>query len=105
MSNVGILGVGMFLPTEVRQNDWWSAELVASWMERRRKAPPPEPPRTEGEARVLAAMKDQALDPFQGAVERRVIARGATVLDMETAAAREAIERSGIAPREIDLLL
>lgn len=105
MSKVGILGVGMFLPMEVRHNDWWSAELVASWMERRRAAPPPPSPRTEGEARVLAAMKEQALDPFQGAVERRVIAADMTALDMEEAAAREAIERGGVAAGEIDLLL
>lgn len=102
---VGCLGLGMFLPPEVRSNDWWSPEVVASWAPP--AAPPPAPPAslTEGMARVLKALGEQAVDPFRGAVARHVMSSGMTALDMEEAAAREAITRSGIDPAKIDLVL
>ena len=31
---VGILGVGLHLPSEIRKNDWWSDEVVAGWQEK-----------------------------------------------------------------------
>lgn len=105
-AHVGSLGLGMFLPPEIRRNDWWSPEVVASWAS---AAPPPLPPAsaamTEGTARVLRALGEQAVDPFRGAVARHVMSNGMTALDMEEAAAREAITRSGIDPARIDLLL
>ncbi|MGE0546070.1 MAG: 3-oxoacyl-ACP synthase III family protein [Kofleriaceae bacterium] len=105
-TNVGILGLGMYLPAEVRRNDWWPAELVARWMEQRKTAPRPVIQATsEGTQRVLAAMAEQAVDPFQGAVERRVMSPGMTVFDMEEHAARQAIERSGVPTSRIDFVL
>lgn len=108
MTRVGVHGIGLYLPPEVRRNDWWPAELVASWAQRRSQAPKPDlgaVPMTEGVKRVLAAMRAQALDPFQGATERRVLPMTQTAADMEELAARAAIERAGIDAREIDLLL
>src|SRR2546430_10307930 len=35
MKNVGILGVGSYLPPTVRQNDWWPADVVEGWKARR----------------------------------------------------------------------
>lgn len=106
-TNVGILGIGMYLPPEVRRNDWWPESVVASWMEQRKAARsgPPRPPRTEGEALVMKAMSEQAIDPFQGAVERHVMPAGMSIVDMEEQAARMAIERAGIDPGSIDLVL
>src|SRR5690242_15844584 len=106
-TNVGVLGIGMYLPPEVRRNDWWPESVVASWMEQRKAARsgPPRPPRTEGEALVMKAMSEQAIDPFQGAVERHVMPADMSILDMEEQAARMAIERAGIDPASIDLLL
>lgn len=103
-ADIGILGLGLYLPPEIRRNDWWSAEVVATWAP---AGPPPEPPAamSEGTERVLRALSQQAADPFRGAVERRVMSSGMTALDMEEAAAREAIERSRIDPHQIDLLL
>jgi len=84
---VGIVGLGFYLPPEVRRNDWWAPSLVDHWMERRQAAP------------------HEELDPFQGTVERRIMPRHMTVLDMEEAAARAAIAHAGIDARAVDLLL
>lgn len=105
--NIGILGLGVYLPPEVRRNDWWSADVVAGWMEARRRAPKPRPtePLTPGARRVVEAMSRQADDPFQSTVERRVISAGMSAADMEEQAARAAFDHAGIAPGAIDLLL
>ncbi len=106
-TNVGILGLGVYLPPEIRRNDWWPAEAVARWMSERRAAPKPPPPDqlTEGARRVIRAMAEQALDPFRFAVERRVMPGGMGVLDMEEQAARAALAQAGVEPGSIDLLL
>ncbi|HSK00693.1 MAG TPA: 3-oxoacyl-[acyl-carrier-protein] synthase III C-terminal domain-containing protein [Kofleriaceae bacterium] len=103
-TNVGIRGLGVFLPPEVRRNDWWTPEHVARWMAERRAGARPEP-RTAGEALVARAMAAQARDPFLGTVERRVMPGDMSALDMEERAARAAIARAGVDLRDIDLLL
>jgi 3-oxoacyl-[acyl-carrier-protein] synthase-3 len=54
---------------------------------------------------VMSSLRAQTADPFQGAVERRVLAPDLTHIDMEETAAREAIAQAGIDPRSIDLVL
>lgn len=104
---VGILGVGAYLPPEVRGNDWWPAEIVEGWIARRAamRASASSPPASEGARKVLAALAAQGADPFQNAVERRVIAPGQDALDLEEGAARDAIAASGVDPATIDLVL
>ncbi|MDB4963541.1 MAG: 3-oxoacyl-[acyl-carrier-protein] synthase [Myxococcales bacterium] len=105
-ADVGILGLGLYLPPEVRRNDWWPQKVVAGWSSAAgAMPPPPQGSMSEGTRRVLRALAQQDADPFQGAVERRVMTAGMSVLDMEEAAAREAIQRSGVDPSSIDLLL
>lgn len=105
-TSVGILGVGLYLPPEIRRNDWWPREVVEGWMKSRPTPPPINVEAlSEGARRVVSAMSKQALDPFQGAVERRVMGPGMSVFDMEERAAREAIARSGVDPADIDLVL
>jgi 3-oxoacyl-[acyl-carrier-protein] synthase-3 len=104
-ANVGIRGLGVYLPPEVRRNDWW-AEHVGRWMDERRAAARPLPEaRTEGERRVLEQLAIQVRDPFQGSEERHVMPDEMSVLDMEEHAARAAIARAAVDPRDIDLVL
>jgi 3-oxoacyl-[acyl-carrier-protein] synthase-3 len=107
VTNVGILGLGVYLPPEVRRNDWWPDEVVARWQEAQRGAPRPQAPEphTEGQRRVLEALSKQDVHPFLSTDERRVLPAGMSAHDMEERAARAAIERAGVDPRTIDLLL
>jgi 3-oxoacyl-[acyl-carrier-protein] synthase-3 len=106
-TSIGILGLGVYLPPDVRRNDWWSADVVARWMDAQRRAPTPKisGSMTEGARRVVHAIAEQSLDPFQFAVERRVMPAGMSAHDMEEQAARTALARAGVAPGEVDLLL
>ncbi len=104
---VGIHGLGLFLPEEIRTNDFWSSDVIAGWAANR---PPPTAPSpallaSEGAQRVVAAQAKQTRDPFQGVVTRRVMASNMTLLDMEESAARSAIARASIDPASIDLVL
>jgi 3-oxoacyl-[acyl-carrier-protein] synthase-3 len=110
MRSVGIHGIGIYLPPEVRRNDWWSPEVVEEWRRRsQRNLARPEleagEPDDEGARLVLAAMAGVRDDPFKGAVERRVMPSTMVSSDMEIAAGRQALQQSGVSPGEVDLLL
>lgn len=108
---IGIHAVGLFLPDEVRTNDWWPTTVVEGWrdsFEQRLRqtgggANAAEP--TEGERLAREAMAALGDDPFRGAVERRVIDDGMTSSDMEVAAARDALDRAECRVEDIDLLI
>ncbi|KYF47385.1 hypothetical protein BE04_19170 [Sorangium cellulosum] len=109
VSHVGILGIGTYLPPEVRTNDWWPKDLVERWRVQRAagvtralEADRQASPVATALARAMAAYKD---DPFEGAIERRVIPDDMEPSDMELAAARAALERSGVGADRIDALL
>ncbi len=104
------MGIGTFRPPEVRRNDWWPEEVVDRWRQQMAKNlvrpdRDDEDPATDGVRRALEAMKDFRDDPFKGAVERRVLPDGMRSSEMELAACREALEKSGIDKGEIGLLL
>jgi len=105
MTNTGILGIGVFLPDQVRRNDWWPESVVAGWRERLAQRPIPPEPEDQGERLAWAARMEVGDDPFGGCVERRVMSPGMTALDMEIAAARQALSKAAVAPDEIDMLL
>lgn len=103
MQSVGILGLGMQLPPTVRTNDWWDAEVVAKWSS---PTPPPATSElTETGRAIVERMGKQARDPFQGALRRHVLADNESLLDLQVAAARIALDRAGVAAGEIDLVL
>lgn len=107
--SIGILGLGTYLPSEVRTNDWWPKDIVAKWSERMAhqatRAEALSDAMTPGQRVTLAAMGEFATDPFRGSRERRVMSPDMTVAEMEANAAREAIERAGIDPKEIGAVL
>jgi 3-oxoacyl-[acyl-carrier-protein] synthase-3 len=110
IEGVGIHGIGTFLPDNIRRNDWWPEEIVAKWRARAaanlvRPGRAESDPTGEGVERVLATASLYRDDPFKGAVERRIRPEGMPSSTMEIAAARQAIERAGIRPDQIGLLL
>jgi len=108
MTGIGILGLGTFLPPIVRHNDWWPEDHVAVWREQRTAARAgfaALEPTSDGMARVIAAMREVSDDPFRGTVARHVMPDDMSSHDMEEQAARTAIERAGIAPGAIDVVL
>lgn len=106
-TSVGILGVALYLPPILRHNDWWPSEVVARWHVDNAGQTPPTAggPRSSGAARVLAALAEQATDPFKGAVTRHVMPDGVTVLDLAEQAGRLALAKAGVAAHDIDFLL
>lgn len=108
----GILGTGVFLPDEVRKNDWWPAEAVATWSDRvvsllnKVRDGGAGFELTPGVQKVIGefdAVTKQ--DPFLGITERRVMAEGMVSSDMELPAAREAIAAAGIDPQQIGAVM
>jgi 3-oxoacyl-[acyl-carrier-protein] synthase-3 len=102
---VGILGIGTYLPPVVRRNDWWPAERVAEWRARRRVAERVATPMPAGAELLLAAAAAHADDPFEGARERRVMPDDMLPSAMEAAAARDALARAGVAAADVYFLL
>ena len=108
--NLGVVGIGVYLPPQIRRNDWWPAEAVARWQEapgksvvRARQSDEAAP--TRGLQLGLQAMAELKDDPFRGTRERRVRPAAMPPSQMELAAARDALTRTGIAPEQLGLIL
>lgn len=106
---VGLWSVGLHLPP-VRPNTWWSADLVDRWRAHQdsgldRAAQAEEGTFTPGAQRILAAMGELRGDPFRGIRERRVMPDEVASSAMERAAARDALERAGVAASKVGMLL
>lgn len=107
--HVGMLSLSVHYPRNVVTNDDIRARMPAlvAGAERRSMArlwSGPGDGAGRGEA-WAAAMQPFLKDPFRGAVERRHLAVGETVLSLELAAAREAMDRVGLEPVDIDLVI
>src|SRR5688572_19092876 len=108
--SLGILSVGVHLPENRRTNDWWPVSTVDTWRQKLESLLPRaeacvEGQVTEGVQRALAAMGQLRHDPFQGAIERRVVSDGVPASDLEAAAVKEALSRAQLRPADVDLLL
>lgn len=104
---VGLLAVASALPKRLLDNDHWRRhhpDLVAQaeqkiWMWKR----PTD--FSEGSTLFNLEMEPYLRDPFRGTRQRRVLAAGDRILDLEVAAAREALEVAGVDASEVDLLI
>jgi 3-oxoacyl-[acyl-carrier-protein] synthase III len=118
MTAVGIHGVGVYLPDEVRSNEWWPASLVDQWREKKKgqnipshsrwvdkQGDGPDLPPLPGITRVVEALTALKDDPFQGSRERRVAPDTMVASDLEVLAAKDAIARAGIDKNEIGFVL
>ncbi|EDM79636.1 3-oxoacyl-(acyl-carrier protein) synthase [Plesiocystis pacifica SIR-1] len=106
--STGIVGIGTYLPEQVRHNDYWSPELVAgwrgrvgfdNWSEDRIAALNP------GQRAVLTAVQPFLSDPFRGCLTRRVKDPGVSSPDMQAAAAKQALERAGVEPGQVGVVI
>jgi 3-oxoacyl-[acyl-carrier-protein] synthase-3 len=105
MTSIKIRSLGAYLPPSIRRNDWWDPAIVDNWSSRKGgllKGPPSDFNELPGVVMAKAALAELEDDPFKGAVERRILAKGETVGGMELAAARDAISRASIKLDEID---
>ncbi|MEM6731759.1 MAG: hypothetical protein AAF658_09390, partial [Myxococcota bacterium] len=105
--NIGIVGVGAYLPPHRKLNTEWSSETTARWQRSGLLAHVQKEldPKTEGERLVAEAILAEKDDPFRGAVERRIAGADVWATDMEARAAELALESAGLAASDIDLLL
>lgn len=110
MTTAGIWAVGTYLPPIVRRNDHWPEHIVAEWRARQqrsltRNAGADDGQLDEGAMTIVKHMMRFKDDPFEGVVERRIMPDDMRSSDMELAAAKDALERAGVAPSEVDMLL
>lgn len=110
MQRVGIHGIGAHLPEVVRKNDAWAPETVERWVGRNawdseREERALEQADDESARLALRAIASVAGDPFQGAIERRVLPEGMTAVDMGVEACRRAMDDAEVEANDIDLLL
>jgi 3-oxoacyl-[acyl-carrier-protein] synthase-3 len=90
----------------VRRNDWWPEPIVARWREKALHRVEKLPiPLTDGVQLALDAMTRLRNDPFAGSVQRRIMGGEEWSSEMETAAARLALEDAQVDPREIDAVI
>ena len=74
-ANVGILGLGVYLPPTIRTNDWWPKEVVARWQKdiedsiTGRERPPLES-LTETQRVLAEALAAESSNPFRGVKQR-----------------------------------
>jgi 3-oxoacyl-[acyl-carrier-protein] synthase-3 len=109
----GILGLGLWLPHQVRTNDAWPESFVRQFREQRdarnaldlthveRRTRTPRPYEELFERH--AAQYDD--DPFKGAIERRVAPDTDTSASCDARACREALEDARVHPEQVDLIL
>jgi len=110
-SGVGYLGLGVYLPEQIRTNDWWpedwrrehgqrlKGDVIGSVEEAVARRSP------EVDALVVRHAFPYSTDLFRGTKERRVIPEGMGSAEMEAAACRAALGDAGIEPEHVDLLL
>jgi 3-oxoacyl-[acyl-carrier-protein] synthase-3 len=102
-----ILGVGAYIPEQIRTNDWWPADLVKEW--ERRTVINLQQSRDEAPDSLHPVLREELDkikgDPFGGTRERRVAGDGVLPSDMELAACREALEDAKVRPEDVDLVM
>lgn len=105
-STVGIVGVGRFLPETVRDRSWWPTEVTERWRERAAVAPGIDTSAMSEDQRMVASAIERLRgDVFQGADRQHVLRDGQTATDIEVLAATDALQSTGVAASQIDLLL
>lgn len=107
MTNVGVHGIGVHFPSEIRTNEWWHPHVAGSWQRTRADDLETNSAHalSEGQRKVIAAMLAYADDPFHGSRTRHVLPDHLQPSDMEAQAGRAALEAAALKPADIDFLL
>jgi 3-oxoacyl-[acyl-carrier-protein] synthase-3 len=112
MNRATILGMGLWVPPEIRRNDAWPPSFLEAF-EQSRAA------RAQRDFTAFAAKSEtrpfdhlfakhaipHESDPFKGATERRVSSDDEETAECDARAARLAFEDARIDPRDVDLVL
>lgn len=113
-NNVGILGIGVYLPKETRSNNWWPKEVIEKWIDDKRRFSSAfeldalDLEDLSPEAKILIeTLNDLRRKPdiFEGSKNRYIMAPDEKTTDMEIAAASAALKNAGITPNKIDFLI
>jgi len=102
-----IVGLGEYIPDNIRKNEDWSPELVKSFEEHLSRELVDV--NSEGyqnlDPYTLQGFKQEAGDPFLGGIERRIAPDGITAFDGELAACRMALKNAGLSPKDVGVIL
>ncbi|MET0591355.1 MAG: 3-oxoacyl-ACP synthase III family protein [Polyangiaceae bacterium] len=109
MSRAGIIGMGVWVPDEVRTNDAWPASFVAAFQEKRQERTMRDftnvderPVRRRYEDLFLRHAGPYAADPFKSAKVRRITAPEVPTAAGDAVAARRALEDAAVDPGDVD---
>jgi 3-oxoacyl-[acyl-carrier-protein] synthase-3 len=105
---VAIKAVAAALPAQVRTNEYFREhyrETVAQVQAQTLATPWSSEHSTPTTRLFDETMTPYLRDPFRGAVERRILAPGEKLLDLERSAACQVLDGVGAAPGEVDLLI
>jgi 3-oxoacyl-[acyl-carrier-protein] synthase-3 len=104
--SVGMRSLAIAHPKQVRTNDFYRHKYPETVKLLAERSQAQLWQRTAQPRNLLEeAMQPYLDDPFRGAVERRVLAAGESVLSLEMRAAREALSAGRIAIEDIDLII
>jgi 3-oxoacyl-[acyl-carrier-protein] synthase III len=113
MTRAGILGLGLFLPSQVRRNDAWPASFVTGFREHRAARAAID--LTHVDRTVTNARPYEELfqrhgsayddDPFKGAIERRIAPDEEPSAHCDAKAGAAALEDAGVHANQIDMVL
>lgn len=108
LKDVGMLSLAISVPDRVVTNEHWrrtQPELVAEAEKRIWMWKKPLKWDEGGSIAFNREMEPFLSDPFRGAIQRRLLPKGGTALELEADAARKALDAAGLTADDIDVML
>jgi len=112
VSRAGVLGLGLWVPDEVRRNGAWPRSFIEAFAQTAsaRSARDFTTVEARGDESAHASLMAKHAgtyehDPFRGAVERRVSSEDVPTAECDARAARLALEDAGVDARDVDHVL
>lgn len=112
MKRAGIVGMGLWVPDEVRSNDAWPDSFVQTFHEKKRERTERDFTNVDERAQrrpyehlFLRHASPHAGDPFKSATTRRIASPDVPTAQGDAVAARRALEDAAVDPLDIDRIL